>query len=176
MKTLSEKSSLRNLESLAELALEMGAAQAKIIDAKSIVVGDWVRLKCQYGCGRYGRCLTCPPFSPAPEQTRKILADYSKAILIQVRDESILAHDLIVKLEREAFLCGYYSAFGMISGPCVRCDICSISKCSHPRLARPSLEASGIDVYNTVRKNGFEIRVLGNRSDIPRYFELLLVH
>jgi len=81
MKTLSEKSSLRNLESLAELALEMGAAQAKIIDAKSIVVGDWVRLKCQYGCGRYGRCLTCPPFSPAPEQTRKILAGYSKAIL-----------------------------------------------------------------------------------------------
>jgi len=153
----------------------MGAVQAKIIDPRSIIVGDWVRLKCQYGCGRFGRCLTCPPYSPTPEQTRRILAGYSKAILIQVQDESIAAHDLVVKLERQAFLSGYYSAFGMIAGPCVRCEECSIPKCSHPRLARPSLESSGIDVYETVRKNGFEITVLGTHADVPRYFELLLV-
>ena len=172
---MSKESLVRDLESLARFALEMGAVQARTIDPRSIVVRDWVRLKCQYGCGRFGRCLTCPPYSPTPERTRRILSGYSKAILIQVKDESIAAHDLVVKLERHAFLSGYYSAFGMIAGPCVRCEKCSIPTCSHPRLARPSLESSGIDVYETVRKNGFEINVLGSRADVPKYFELLLV-
>jgi len=44
-------------------AKSMGITEAKIIDPKSVVVGDWVRLKCQYGCGGYGKNLTCPPYS-----------------------------------------------------------------------------------------------------------------
>src|SRR5208337_3749568 len=82
-----------DMKHFVELAVRMGAVDAKVIDPKNIVVKDWVRLKCQYGCGNYGKSLTCPPFSPTPEQTRKALEGYSSAILMKVRDESIATHD-----------------------------------------------------------------------------------
>ena len=42
-------------------AKTLGFAKAAIIDPATVVTGNWVRLKCQYGCGGYGACLTCPP-------------------------------------------------------------------------------------------------------------------
>lgn len=164
-----------DLKQFAKLAVEMGAIEAKIIDVGSIVVEDWVRLKCQYGCGNYGKSLTCPPYSPTPEQTRRTLKGYSHAILMKVPDESMAVHDMIAKLERHAFLSGYHSAFGLVAGPCERCEKCNLRHCVHPRLARPSLESSGIDVYTTARKNEFQIEVLKTRRQKPTYFGLLLV-
>jgi predicted metal-binding protein len=52
--TMSRKRLDEDLKQFAELAVRMGAVDAKAIDPKSIVVKDWVRLKCQYGCGNYG--------------------------------------------------------------------------------------------------------------------------
>lgn len=164
-----------NLKQFAELAVRMGAVDAKAIDPKSIVVKDWVRLKCQYGCANYAKSLTCPPYSPTPEQTRKALKDYSHAILMRVPDESTATHNMIAKLERHVFLSGYHSAFGLVAGPCERCRKCNLQHCVYPRLARPSLESSGIDVYATARKNGFHIEVLKTRRQRPTYFGLLLV-
>jgi len=164
-----------DLKQFVKLAVRMGALDAKVIDPKNIVVKDWVRLKCQYGCGNYGKSLTCPPYSPTPDQTRKALKCYAHAILMQVPDESTSIHDMIAKLERHVFLSGYHSAFGLVAGPCVRCEKCNLQHCVYPRLARPSLESSGIDVYATARKNGFHIEVLKTRRHKPTYFGLLLV-
>ena len=172
---MSKKRLDEDLKRFAELAVRMGAVDAKVIDPKSIVVRDWVRLKCQYGCGNYGKSLTCPPYSPTPEQTRKTLKGYSRAILMRVRDETIATHDMIAKLERHVFLSGYHSAFGLVAGPCERCEECNLQHCVYPRLARPSLESSGIDVYATARKNGFYIEVVKTRRQKPTYFGLLLV-
>lgn len=47
-----------------------------------MVTAEWVRLKCQFGCGGYGRRLTCPPYSPTPERTRAVLDEYGVAILV----------------------------------------------------------------------------------------------
>jgi predicted metal-binding protein len=153
----------------------MGALEAKEIDPKSIVVENWVRLKCRYGCGNYGKSLTCPPYSPTPEETKETLKEYSHAILMRLPDESMATHDMVAKLERHIFLDGYDSAFGIVAGPCERCRECNLEHCVYPRLARPSMESSGIDVYSTVRKNGFHIEVLKNRRQKPTYFGLLLV-
>ena len=172
---MSRKRLDEDLKPFAELAVRMGAVEAKAIDPKNIIVKDWVRLKCQYGCGNYGKSLTCPPYSPTPEQTRKVLKGYSRAILMRVPDESAAAHDIIAKLERRVFLSGYHSAFGLVAGPCERCEKCNLQQCVYPRLARLSLESSGIDVYATARKNGFHIEVLKTRRQKPTYFGLLLV-
>jgi predicted metal-binding protein len=172
---MSSKRLNEDAEDFVELAVRMGAVEAKAVDPKSIVVRDWVRLKCQYGCGNYGKSLTCPPFSPTPEQTRKALKGYSSAILMKVRDESISTHDMIAKLERHVFLSGYHSAFGLVAGPCERCKKCNLQHCVYPRLARPSLESSDIDVYATARRNGFHIEVLKTRRQKPTYFGLLLI-
>ncbi len=164
-----------NHDDLIKLALKMGALEAKLIDAKSIVVRDWVRLKCQFGCGGYAKVLTCPPFTPTADQTRQILSGYSKAIFLHLPDQSIASHDLMAKLERRIFLSGYYSAFGLHAGPCERCKECNLKRCVHPRLARPTMEACGIDVYATARKNGFSIEVRKTYREKPTYYGLVLV-
>jgi predicted metal-binding protein len=157
------------------VTLRMGALEAKVIDPKSVVVRSWVRLRCQYGCGNHGKSLTRPPYSPTSEQTRQTLREYSHAILMRLPDESMMTHDVVAKLERHAFLDGYHSAFGMVAGPCERCRECNLQHCVCPRLARPSLESSGIDVYATPRRNELHIKVLKTRKQPPTHFGLLLV-
>ena len=45
---------MKSLESFCKRALEMGIDGAKIIDPRSVVTAEWVRLKCQYGCPGFG--------------------------------------------------------------------------------------------------------------------------
>lgn len=169
-----------DLERISQLAVDLGATDAKPVKASDIIVRDWVRLKCQYGCGGYGKRLTCPPYSPTPEQFRKILKGYSWAILLKFKPEdldraNVKLHDVIAKLERETFLAGYYSSFGLACGPCPYCERCNLEACAYPELARPSMEACGIDVYASARKAGFKIEVVKSREEEPTYYGLLLL-
>jgi len=84
-------------------------------------------------------------------------------------------HEAVAKLEREDFLSGYYSAFGLACGPCPHCEECNLKECVYPHLARPAMEACGIDVYAIVRRAGFNLRVVRSRDEKPAYFSLLLV-
>ena len=97
----------------AKAAKRLGAAQAKVIATASVVTATWVRLKCQFGCGGYGQHLTCPPYSPTPEQTRAMLGEYGIALLVHAPGdghwESIKR--IVSDLEREVFLAGFYKAF-----------------------------------------------------------------
>ena len=160
---------------LCKLALRMGVAEAKPISPRNVFVRDWVRLKCQYGCAGYGQCLTCPPYSPTPDLTRRILVGYSQAILVRFEPSGTDTHRTMFKLEREAFLSGHYAAFGIAAGPCELCRECNLEHCAHPTEARPSMESCGIDVYATARRAGMGLNVVRTRKDIPRYFGLLLV-
>ncbi|NIO20972.1 MAG: hypothetical protein GTN76_09590, partial [Candidatus Aenigmarchaeota archaeon] len=74
------------LEAHAEKAKCLGVSKVEFINAKNVVVGNWVRVKCQYGCGLYGECLTCPPYSPTPDYTKKMIAEYSQGLLMQVEN------------------------------------------------------------------------------------------
>ena len=173
---------MEKLEDFCSKAIELGATKAKIIKAEDVIVADWVRLKCQYGCGGYGKRLTCPPYSPTPSETRKVIAGYRRAILMKFRScqdcgdqQAVNIHQFIAEMEKDLFLSGYYAAFGMACGPCDLCTQCDLEGCQEPGLARPSMEACGIDVYATARKAGFKIEVLTRRDQIPRCFGLVLV-
>jgi SAM-dependent methyltransferase len=48
-------------EMLAARAGELGFSFARIIKTSEVVVEPWVRLKCRFGCSRYGQSLGCPP-------------------------------------------------------------------------------------------------------------------
>lgn len=169
-----------------ELAKKMGVPRAVIIDTDKICVEEWVRLKCQYGCGGFNKYLSCPPFSPTPEKTRKALNGYSKALLlifenISYEDDkddkvSVKVRDIVFQLERQIFLDGNYKAFGMASGPCHYCDICDTSSlCIFPEKARPSMEACGIDVYRTLKNCGFKLEVVKSYEDLCKYTALVLI-
>ena len=155
-------------------ATRLGALRAKLIDPSTVATAEWVRWRCQYGCGGYGRGLVCPPYSPTPAQTRKTLEEYKRAILFE--SPRGRTKQIAVELERTVFLAGYYKAFGMGAGGCYLCQRCALGRgCRHPRQARPSMEACGIDVFATVRANGFSIDVVRTHGDPQHYFGLVLV-
>lgn len=163
-----------SLARFVDRALELGAAGAKLVDPASVVTAAWVRLKCQYGCGGYGGSLCCPPHSPTPEETRRVLDCYTRALLVHCKPGTGVKA-LVVALEREIFLAGYYRAFAYGAGPCHLCDECSFAGCRHAGQARPSMEASGIDVFATARANGFPLEVVTDRSCDQNYYGLVLV-
>jgi len=162
-------------ETFCQMAIGIGATDAKVISPQSVVTSAWVRLKCQYGCGGYSKRLTCPPYSPTAEETRKVLDSYQSAILLR-GNSNAEARETAVKLEREIFLRGYYKAFAFASGPCGCCQQCDTSKaCKHPHQARPAMEASGIDVFQTARSNGFPIDIVTSREQQGDYYGLVLI-
>ena len=167
-----------------EKAISKGITKAKTIGTEKIEVAHWVRVKCQYGCVAYGKRLTCPPYSPTPEYTRRMISEYSVALLMQIEDippdrEAKMSRKLksiVAELERKLFLDGYYKAFGMASGPCRLCRTCDTHKpCKYPYDARPAMEACGIDVYGTVRNSGLVLEVVRTEDSCCTYNGLILV-
>lgn len=154
--------------------IDLGAVEAKVVKPSSVVTAGWVRLKCQYGCDGYGSSLCCPPNTPTPEATRKIVDGYETALLAHFGARGSATKPMVA-LEREAFLQGYYSAFAFGAGPCVLCKSCPEEGCAHPDRARPSMEACGIDVYATARGNGYPIQVVREEGSEQNYYGLLLI-
>ena len=76
---------MKSAESFFKKAIEMGIEGAKIIDPGSIVTGEWVRMKCQYGCPGFGMSLCCPPGTATPDMTRKVIDSYQKDIWLHQR-------------------------------------------------------------------------------------------
>ena len=159
---------------LRRMALELGAIGAKVISPATVQTNNWVRWKCQFGCGGFGSSLVCPPHTPKPDDTRKMLDEYKQAVLFEAPRGK--AKKIAATLERKLFLAGFYRALGLGSGPCRLCDICAFEEgCRHSDRARPSMEACGIDDFATVRKHGFTIDVVRTRRDPQHYFGLVLV-
>lgn len=178
---------------LRELALK-NRAEIHPIDPGDIVISEWVRWKCMFGCKGYGKHLSCPPYVPGPEATRKLLKEYKKAYLIHFKGipgmESIdpdeipenwhpfltrlilWVHNTAYELEQHAFYQGYYKALAFAAYPCLFCEDCVAEQskgvvdvslkrdCRHAEKVRTSMEAAGIDVFETVRKQGLPIEVI----------------
>jgi hypothetical protein len=100
------------MDYLLKRALELGAEKAKLIDTETVVMAEWVRWKCQYGCPLFEKDPFHPPFAPDAESTRKVLTEYTKAILLNGPDGQTLT-EAAVRLEGEAYHQGYYKAFAL---------------------------------------------------------------
>jgi hypothetical protein len=100
------------MEYLLQRALALGAAKAKIIDTETVVVAEWVRWKCQYGCPLFAKDPFHPPCAPDAESTKKVLTEYTKAILLNGPQGQILT-EAAIRLEGEAYQRGYYKAFAL---------------------------------------------------------------
>ncbi|MHC4663282.1 MAG: DUF2284 domain-containing protein [Planctomycetota bacterium] len=163
------------LNSFVRKALDLGAKSAKIINASTVKTAPWVGLKCRFGCGEYGRSLVCPPHTPTDEEMQRTIRCYRHAILFEHPGRH--KKDIAAKLEREIFLSGYYKALGLAARSCKFCRDCAIDDgdCRHPERARPSMEACGIDVYETVRASGIELEVVRDKKGPSNFFGLVFV-
>ena len=165
-----------NLAGMLESVLAGRVKEYKLVDPKTVVVAEWVRFKCQFGCDGYAQSFTCPPYSPEPSRTKRMLEEYELAAILWKPDSYENLRKITTDLERTLFLSGYYKALAIPSGPCELCNPCPLEyPCQHPEYARPSMEACGIDVYATVRQHGFPIEVVRSRNCQPNYYALVLI-
>jgi predicted metal-binding protein len=91
---------IRSLDFLRKQALELGAAEAKIIPVAKIVIEDRVVFKCKLGCEKYGKTLACPPYAPLPEEFRKIVSEYHYALFMKFKSQAEGNSELIKYLTK----------------------------------------------------------------------------
>ena len=93
---------------------------------------------------------------------------------------------VIFDLERHASLSGCYKAFGFGAYPYSLCETCLPDEGDidfhtvkrlyrHPDRLRPSIEASGTNVYATVHAAGFELEVVRSFDETIKTFGLVLL-
>lgn len=147
---------IRSNQELIQEATRLGCTKAKVILTKTISMGHWMKLQCQYGCSHYGSLLTCPPYAPNAEEMSEILVDYEKALLINASPEANV-REIVIHLEKLLKEKGFSRAFALCAQPCDLCEPCTIAtNCQFPEKARPTLQACGIDVNVTIHNNGWD--------------------
>lgn len=174
-------------ETLEALFRKRGYADFKWIDPKDIVVAQWVRMKCRFGCDEYGRTASCPPNVPSVAECREFFGEYSKAAVFHFEKRVDVPEDRhawsaavtqdLLALEREVFLSGCEKAFLLFMDSCHLCPECAGTKaeCVNPEATRPTPEALGVDVFSTVRRLGFPIEVLSDYDQSMNRYAFLLV-
>jgi predicted metal-binding protein len=95
---MSSQSGAEKYEFLVKLALDNGAADAKIIPTDKVIVEDRVVLKCKVGCKHYGKTLACPPYTPSAEEFRKIVSEYSYAMFMKFTSKAEAEPEVLKKL------------------------------------------------------------------------------
>lgn len=154
----------------------LGFRNARPISVDTVHVPAWADQRCRFGCSEFGK-PRCPPNSPSPGATREVLEDYSRALLLEGEPPTRDFQLMVLEAEKEAFKSGFYKSMAYWAGPCSLCKqgCPGDGTCRNTRLARPSMEAAGIDVFETARRAGFSLRPLKDRDDYTKYFALLLL-
>lgn len=172
---------------LEALFQQHGFSDFKWIRAGDIVVAEWVRVKCMFGCDDYGRVGSCPPNVPTVAECRAFFSNYSDCALFHFsrkvekpeerRPWSREVNRKLSKLERDVFLAGYPKAFLMFMDSCRICADCpgTRAECRDPLSSRPSPEGMAVDVFATVRQSGYPIEVLTDYSQEMNRYAFLLV-
>lgn len=174
-------------EKLEALFEKHGYTDYKWIQPENIAVAQWVRIKCMFGCGEYGRNATCPPNVPSVSECRQFFDEYSTGVIFhfekamdQPQDRFAWTKQInqaLVELEREVFLSGYEKAFLLYMDTCYICADCSGKReeCKSPRSARPTPEAMAVDVFSSVRQHGYPIEVLADYSQPMNRYAFLMI-
>lgn len=174
------------LEELKKNALDFSATDVKIISIDIISVQDEIIELCQEPlCEGYGTSIYCPPHAMKPGEFRKELRQYQNALLFKtdVDPEILLSeerydafrtiYEITTRLEAVALDAGYSLSKGLSAGSCkpvfcmnYECQaLIDGTSCRYPSLARPSMEALGINVFKLIEDVGWEIHPITSESD-----------
>lgn len=190
-KTVSRKPAARGSK-LSRAALEAlfakhGFADFRWLDPAEMVVAEWVRMKCLYGCREYGRNAACPPNAPPVDACARFFREYKRAAVFHFAKKVDRPEDRhpwsrklsleLLKLEHEVFKAGSVKAFLIFFDSCGICLECAEDRmsCKEPKLSRPTADALAVDVFSTVRKLGFPIEVLSDYDQEMNRYAFLLI-
>jgi predicted metal-binding protein len=164
-----------------------GFTDYKWIDPHQIVVSQWVRMKCMFGCPNYGRKAACPPQTPSVQECERFFKEYQEAVIFHLSVKFDAPEDRfkwykkmalkLVELERKIFLAGYEKVFFLLFGGCPLCKECQVERslCIQPERARPAPEAMAVDVYSTVKKIGYPVKVRTEKTQLMDRYVFLMI-
>lgn len=144
----------------------------QILPINSMVRDFRTDIKCKT-CSKYGKNLTCPPYSPDFNYFTKLYASYSFAVILgkkwlynNIEDfnvcrvqSSVDLLNVLLQIETLANSYGFYWAVSFGAGSCKLCKVCDVSNkvCKNPDRSRYPLEATGVDVLKTCKNIGINI-------------------
>lgn len=163
-----------------------GFTEVKLFNTPQVTVSRWVRQRCWYLCKSPGQPST-PPQAPSGDDTRLTLEEYKFGIVI--RREVPLAEfeadaasvwaafqAALTEVESQAFVRGYGKAFVIGAGNCLFCHHDDrFRPCSYPGKRRPTLEAIGVNLYDSFAQMAWEDYLLRGASEPFQLFALLLL-
>jgi len=151
---------MRKRRQLEELFLKYQLKDFRWIDPKSIVVSQWVRMKCMFGCIEYGKIACCPPNTPPVDECRSFFGEYSEGVVFHFEkkvEEPEERHEWargvnerLLGLEREVFLAGNPKTFLLFMDSCSLCKNCGGGE----------------------KKKGSDVRTNGPRVHLPKQWPL----
>ena len=155
---------MQGVEEILKKELEGKAFEVAVIPAKDIPFTDELIKACELNrCGRYKKSWMCPPAVGEVSELEKKYKSYKYALVFTTKGELEDSFDIEgiekvrrrhLELERKAVeKVRGYGAEWLSAGSCVICDQCTYpdAPCRFPNLARPSLEACGIDVTSLAK-------------------------
>ena len=175
---------------LAKLGKKYNIHEILPLNSDDICVAPWVRLKCKYGCDRYGKSWCCPPETPTSDEMQLILEDYRKALLLcgvvkngnfyrdnqKKRRVQVNTWKGTLALERQLFLAGYYKAFSLVSENCALCKTCTYPKeCKFPKDRRPSVEFCSIYIFQKLENINRQFEIAKNVTAEFNCYSIILL-
>ena len=107
-----------NKDQIEQIIRSHGFTDYKWLDPRNdITVAQWVRFRCRFGCGEYGKSGSCPPAVPPIDECREMIREYENAVMLHFTMQSPTYNDKfkymseLLDLEHEIFLAGYYKVF-----------------------------------------------------------------
>ena len=167
-------------------AIALGASDVRIISADAISIEDEIIEMCRPPyCEQYGKSANCPPHVMTPEDARQWIRPYHSALIFKIDvSPRVLFSKQGLEIFKKIFLIsarleelsveqGHAFSKGLAAGSCksvfcrdIPCDaLIKGRKCRYPSLARPSMEALGINVFRLAKDVGWEIHAILRKSD-----------
>ena len=156
-------------EDLKQKAFDFGADDAYIVLPSELIFDDRAILQC-FNCKNFGNKRTCPPFTMKIDY-ESMFKKYKKGLFVLVRFDSSVdfakarvestnkLHRILLKLEKQAFTQDNHFTTSFIGGSCKLCPQgCDEKACRNPAMSRIPLESTGVDVVETLKKFGQELR------------------
>lgn len=159
-----------------QMAEELKMVNAKIISPDDICFDIRAILKCRWGCEDFfNQTIKCNTRNTSYQERIEMIKSYQNILIVHSHDARELSK-AVLKIERTAFLDGYYFSFAIRT--CKLCKTCSFDQgksCPTPEKVRPCDQSFGIDVYKTARNQGLPCDVLQNKEDVQNRYGLVLI-
>ena len=167
---------MEEFEKYIDLAKSLNMVNAKLISPKDIFFDIRAILKCRWGCEDFFKdSIKCHTRNTSFQERIEMIKAHKSILIIHAHNATELS-EVVLELEKAAFLDGYYFSFAIRY--CKLCKSCAVDLgkfCPTPERVRPCDQSFGIDVYKTVRNLGLPCDVLQSKEGVQNRYGFVLI-